>query len=57
MLVKINGGPFDTEQDAEGYKIYVLGRFHPAGYGTTVKVEQDDEGRWFVKGYRYSSCD
>ena len=47
---------FPTQQEAEawaaGYKV----NYHPAGYGTTLTIEEID-GRWIVRGYLYSSCD
>ena len=48
----------NTEVEALERKEHLLRQWHPAGYGTTLKVRHDDDaGKWVVEGYRYSSCD
>ena len=48
----------NTEVEALARKEEILYHYHPAGYGTTLKVRHDDgTGKWVVEGYRYSSCD
>jgi hypothetical protein len=48
----------DTEAEALERKEQLLRAWHPAGYGTTLKVWHNvSNGKWTVDGYRYSSCD
>lgn len=48
----------NTEVEALARKEEILYHYHPAGYGTTLKVRHDGgTGKWVVEGYRYSSCD
>jgi hypothetical protein len=47
---------FSTEVEADGYIEKTYHWYHPAGYGTSLTKTLRD-GRWFVTGYRYSSCD
>jgi hypothetical protein len=47
-----------TEQEAVARKEEIMRQYHPAGYGTSLKVHLDDAtGNWIISGYRYSSCD
>jgi len=48
---------FDTEAKARAFAQAIINAYHPCGYGTSMKVEALPDGRWFVSGYRYSSCD
>ena len=47
-----------TQPEAETRREELLRQWHPAGYGTTLKVRHDaGTGQWMIEGYRYSSCD
>jgi len=48
---------FATEGEARTFAENILLNYHPCGYGTYLKVEELPDGRWFVSGSRYSSCD
>jgi hypothetical protein len=48
----------DTEEQAVARREQILHSYHPAGYGTSLRVyQQPNGGKWVVDGYRYSSCD
>jgi hypothetical protein len=47
-----------TQPEAEARREEIMRHYHPAGYGTTLKVRHDaGTDQWMVEGYRYSSCD
>lgn len=47
-----------TQSEAETRREEIMRHYHPAGYGTTLKVRHDaGTDQWMVEGYRYSSCD
>lgn len=47
-----------TEALALARKEEILQNYHPAGYGTSLRVyQQPNTEVWVVDGYRYSSCD
>jgi hypothetical protein len=47
----------DTQEAAEKLKESIYQNYHPCGYGTSLSVYEDTEGKWIVSGHRYSSCD
>jgi hypothetical protein len=48
----------DTQAEAEARREEIMRHYHPAGYGTTLRVAVDAAtSKWLVEGYRYSSCD
>lgn len=48
----------DTQAEAEARREEIMYNYHPAGYGTTLRVAVDAvTSKWLVEGYRYSSCD
>ena len=47
-----------TQVEAEQRKDDILRAYHPAGYGTSLRVyHEESTDKWVVDGYRYSSCD
>jgi hypothetical protein len=48
---------FPTRQEAEIWAAGYKSSYHPAGYGTTLTIEEAPDGSWIVRGHRYSSCD
>ena len=48
---------FETAAVAEAKKAELIRNYHPAGYGTTIKVEPTAAGQFRMTGFRYSSCD
>lgn len=48
----------ETEEKAIETRDRILQWYHPAGYGTSLRIyQQPNDGKWVVDGYRYSSCD
>jgi len=48
----------NTQVEAEQRKDDILRAYHPAGYGTSLRVyHESSTDKWIVDGYRYSSCD
>lgn len=50
---------FASEEEARAWVERVLRDYHPAGYGTYLKIRPDPDkpGQWLVTGSRGSSCD
>jgi hypothetical protein len=48
---------FDTQKAAEEFRDSYLREYHPAGYGTTLSITKQDNGKFRVTGYRWSTCD
>jgi len=49
---------FDSRVEADAFAERYLRTFHPAGYGTRVKVYRDYQSdRWIADAYRQHSCD
>lgn len=48
---------FATEAEAITFRDSYLESYHPLGYGTYLRIEQDKDGRWTVVGSRGDSCD
>ena len=49
---------FDTEAEANAFRDRMYEAYHPAGYGTFIRVEYDGfEKQWVAHGTRAESCD
>ena len=48
---------FNSKDEAEKYVNDVYKAYHPAGYGTMLRIDETNNGKWLVTGHRYSSCD
>lgn len=46
-----------TRAEAEARQDWFFRAYHPAGYGTTLKIVENEDGTFTLAGYRYSSCD
>lgn len=47
----------DTKEEAEKRVKSINTWYPPGGYGTSLRVYQQSDGKWIVDGYRFSSCD
>lgn len=47
---------FPSKEEAEAFRERYYRNYHPAGYGTSLTITEDN-GQWIVQGYRFSSCD
>lgn len=49
---------FDTEEEAVKFRDRYYRSYHPAGYGTRIKITQDETtGKWIASGSRGSTAD
>jgi hypothetical protein len=49
---------FATEVEAQGFMVSVYKSYPQGGYSTSLRLHENKEnGRWYVTGYRFSSCD
>jgi hypothetical protein len=56
--VSVKSKEFDDKQAAEDAMEDYYRDYHPAGYGTSLKVvPSETPGKWIFTGYRYDSCD
>lgn len=55
-MVNIKQGPFKTREEAEKWKTSYLNRYPTPGYGTTLRIVEDNS-MFLVVGDRFSSCD
>ena len=55
-MLSIRSKEFDTEAEAEAWIEHYYQEYHPAGYGTTLRVQQEGD-RFVAVGSRGSSAD
>jgi hypothetical protein len=55
--MEVKSKEFDFEEQAAEASDRYYRHFHPAGYGTRLKVKQNENGKWIFVGTRWDSCD
>lgn len=48
---------FSTLEEAEAYKEKIYNKYHPSGYGTSLRITDLSDGIFSVTGSRSNSCD
>ena len=57
MQILVKSPEFDTQEIAEQKMGEYYRNYHPAGYGTSLRLQKAENGKWSFSGYRYDSCD
>lgn len=55
-MVNVNQS-FPSRAEADAWAEAYLNRWHPCGYGTTLRVTPAQDGTFLVTGHRFTSCD